>query len=79
MSNFLFKSELNVSFDKLKLMLANFYQIFIFSSSETSSKTMKNVFYFILKALFVPEIFEFLYFFPSFPHCPDSKGKMEVE
>ena len=37
-----------------------FYQIFIFSSSDRSSKTMKNVFYFILKALFVLEIFRFL-------------------
>ena len=32
--------------------------IFIFSSSDRASKTMKNVFYFILKALFVLEIFK---------------------
>ena len=37
---------------------------------------MKNVFYFVLKALFILEIFKF---FPSFPHFPDSKGQMEVE
>ena len=52
------------NFNFLKLMSAIFYQIFIFSSSDRSSKTMKNVFYFILKALFVLKIFKFLYFFP---------------
>ena len=37
-----------------------FYQILIFSSSDWPSKTMKNVFYFILKALFILKIFKFL-------------------
>ena len=66
-------------FESLKLVSAIFYQIFIFSSSDRPSKTMKNVFYFILKALFVLEIFNFLSFFPSpsFPHSPDSKGQMK--
>ena len=41
-------------------VFAIFYQIFIFSSSDRPSKTMKNVFYFILKALFVLKIFKFL-------------------
>ena len=31
----------------LKLVSAIFYQIFIFSSNDSPSKTMKNVFYFI--------------------------------
>ena len=62
----------------LKLVPAIFYQIFIFSSSDKPSKTMKNVFYFILKALFVVKKFKFLYFF-AFSHCPVSKGQMEVE
>ena len=31
----------------LKLVSANFYQIFIFSPNDSPSKTMKNVFYFI--------------------------------
>ena len=44
----------------LKLVSAIFYQIFIFPSSDRPSKSMKNVFYFILKALFVVEIFNFL-------------------
>ena len=48
----------------LKLVSIMFYQIFIFSSSDRSSNTLKNVFYFILKALFVLEIFKFLQFFP---------------
>ena len=48
----------------LQLVSAIFYQIFIFSSSDRPSKTMKNVFDFILKALFVLEIFKFLLFFP---------------
>ena len=42
-------------------------------------KTMKNVFYFIKKTLFVLQIFKFLYFFSSVPHFPYSKGQMEVE
>ena len=62
-----------------KACVRYFLSIFYFSLSDRPSKTMKNVFYFILKALFVLEIFKFLYFFPSFPHCPDSKGQMEVE
>ena len=41
----------------LKLLSAIFYQFFIFSSSHRPSKTMKNVFYLILKALL--EIFKF--------------------
>ena len=43
-----------------KLVSAIFYQVFIFSSSDRASKTTKNVFYFILKALSVLEIFTFL-------------------
>ena len=37
-------------------------QFFIFPSNDSPPKTMKNVFDFICKALFVPEIFQFLYF-----------------
>ena len=45
----------------LKLVSAIFYEIFIFSPNDDSpSKTIKNVFYFIEKALFVLEIFTFL-------------------
>ena len=55
----------------LMLVSATFYQIFIFSSNDSTSKTIKNVFYFIKEALFN--------FFFSFPHFPDSKGQMEVE
>ena len=43
----------------LKLVSAtNFY----FSPNDSPSKTMKDVFYFIQKALFVLKIFKFLYF-----------------
>ena len=43
---------------------------FYFSLNDCPSKTMKNILYFILKALFVLEIFRFLYFvFPSFSPC----------
>ena len=49
---------------KLKLMSAIFYQIF-YSPNDSPSKTMKNAFYFIKKALFVLEIIKFLYFRPS--------------
>ena len=60
----------------LKLVSAAFYQIFIFSSSERHSKTMKNIFYFILKALFVLEIFKlFKIFFLPFHTVQIQKGK----
>ena len=42
----------------VRYFLSNFY----FSPNDSPSKTMKNVFYFIEKALFVLEIFKFLYF-----------------
>ena len=44
----------------LKLVTAIFYQIFVFPPNDSPSKTMKNVFYFIKKALFFPEIFKLL-------------------
>ena len=54
--------------------LSNFY----FSSNDGPSKTMKNVFYFIYKALFVLEIFKFLYFcLPLF--SPVSVNALEVD
>ena len=43
-----------------KFVSSIFYQIFIFSSNDSPSKTMKNVFYLIEKALFVLEILKFL-------------------
>ena len=48
----------------LKLVSAIFYQMFIFSPNDSPLKTMKNVFYFIEKALFFFEIFKLLWFFP---------------
>ena len=44
----------------LKACVSYFYQIFIFSPNDSPSKTIKNVFYFIEKALFVLKIFKFL-------------------
>ena len=43
-----------------------FIFIFIFSVNGSPLKAIKNVFYFIEKALFVLEIFNFLLFFPFF-------------
>ena len=63
----------------LKLVSAILYQIFIFSPNDNPLKTMKNVFYFIWKALFILQIFNFLWLFPSFPHSLDLKGQIEVE
>ena len=40
----------------LKLVSAIFYEIFVFSPNDSPSKTIKNVFYFIEKALFILEI-----------------------
>ena len=48
----------------LNLVSAIFYQIFFFSSNDSPSKTIKNVFYFIERALFILDIFNFLRFFP---------------
>ena len=47
-------------FKLLKLVYAIFYQIFIFSPNESPLKAMKNVLYFIQKALFILQIFKFL-------------------
>ena len=47
--------------------------------STRPSKTIKTVFYFIEKALFVLKIFNFLCFFPSIAHFQDMKVQMEVE
>ena len=44
----------------LKPVSAIFYQIFIFSPNDKTSKTMKSVFYFIEKALFILKTFKFL-------------------
>ena len=56
----IFENELNetVVFLYLKLVSAIFYQIFIFSLSDSPTETVKNVFHFI----FVLEIFKFLEF-----------------
>ena len=68
---------------KVKLKVGSVYEIQTLSYKTRTirdpSKTMKNVLYFIRKALFILKIFKFLYFFPSFPHFPDSKGQMEVQ
>ena len=59
-----------------------FYQIYIFSSNNIPSKTIKKLFSLkklIRKALVILEIFKVLSFFPFFPHFPDSKGQMEME
>ena len=42
----------------VRYFLSNCY----FSSNDSPFKTMKNVFYFLEKALFILEIFRFLYF-----------------
>ena len=54
---------------------ANFYQIFVFPPNDSPSKTIKSVFYFIKKALFVFKYSKFCNFFPSFPHFPDTNGQ----
>ena len=56
-----------------KACVSYFHQIFIFSLNDSPSKTMKNACYFIKKALFVLEIFNFTFLaFPLFlpvSHC----------
>ena len=48
---------LNLETPALKLVSAIFYQFFVFPQNASPSKTMKSVFYFNKKALFVLEIF----------------------
>ena len=50
----------------IKVCICYFYQISIFSPNDSPSKTMKNAFYLIKKALFVLVIIKFSYFPPSF-------------
>ena len=45
---------------KLKLVSAIFCQNFVFPPNDSTSKTMKSIFDFIKKALFVLEIFKLL-------------------
>ena len=60
-----FKMKQKALFIIFKACVRYFYQFFIFSPNDSPSKTMKNGFYFIKKALFVLEIIKFLYFRPS--------------
>ena len=53
-----------------KACVCYFYQIFIFSPNDSPSKTMKNAFYFIKKALFDLQIIKFFYFRPSLLFLP---------
>ena len=55
--------EAQFKYCPLKLVSTTFYQVFIFSPNDSPSKNCEKVFYFIKKALFILEIFKFLYFF----------------
>ena len=59
LSQTLAKKDTFITRQDLKLVSAIFYQMFIFSPNDRPSKTKKNVFYFIEKALFILEIFNF--------------------
>ena len=62
-----------VAFKNFKASVRYFLSNFYFSPNDSSLKSMKNVFYFIKKTLFLLEIFKFLHFcFPLFfpvGHC----------
>ena len=63
----------------LKLVSTIFYQIYIFPSNDSPSKTEK-CFLFHLKSSFRSQDNQiFVVFSPAFPNFPDSKGQMEVE
>ena len=63
-----------------KACVGYFFSNFMFSSNDSPSKTMKNVFLFHWKSSFRSrDIKIFVIFFPSFQHFPDSKGQMKVE
>ena len=65
--------------NNLKLVSAIFYQILIFSPSDSPWKTMNNVFISSKKLFSFSRHSNFCNFCSSFPHLPDSKGQMEVE
>ena len=54
------------TFGMFKACVRYFLRNFYLSPNGSPSKTMKDVFYFILKALFVLDIFKFLYFHLAF-------------
>ena len=58
--NLIFPTLFSIVLDQIIKACVFFYQIFIFSPNDSSSTTIKNVFYFIEKALSVLEIFKFL-------------------
>ena len=58
-----------------------FYQSFIFSPNDSPSKTIKNVFDFIEKGLFVLEIFKFLLYFlflSTLSRCIGTNGSVII-
>ena len=57
-----FFHHINNLHQNIKACVCYFLSNFYFSPNDTPSKTMKNVFYFIKKALFILKIFKFLYF-----------------
>ena len=64
----------------LKLVSAIFYQNFIYSPNDSSFKTMKNIFHFIQKTLFVLEkICDFFPYFPNFVHWKGLATKEKIE
>ena len=60
-----------------KLVSAIFYHIFVFSPNDSLSKTMNNVFFFLLKSSHSWDIQIFVFF--SLPNFSDSKGQMEEQ
>ena len=77
--SFILKYSYLYSLMFLKFVSAIFYQIFLFSPNDSSSKTMKNVFISSKKLFSFSRYSNFCNFFPSFPHFPDTKGQMEME
>ena len=64
---FLCNIEINFLVKTLKLVSAIFIKFLFFSPNDSPSKTMKNAFYSIEKALFILRIFIFLCFgLPNF-------------
>ena len=61
-SNFTSDWKKRKLFKEIKAYVHYFVSNLYFSPNDSPSKTMKNIFYFILKALFILEIFRFLYF-----------------
>ena len=74
-----FRKESFAKYSATLKLASIFYQMFIFSSNDSTSKTMKNVFISSKKLFSFSRYSDFSNFSTSFSNLPDSKRQWEVE